>query len=118
MRGTRPCPLPVNEAGPMPCLADEARSFPDWPRGCLQRLFPPFSGPVPRCGRQWAKARDGTATGAVFAGSSQQDPADARRCSMPQFDVTTLDLVILIGYVLGTRVVLGWWLARKVRQQG
>src|SRR6056297_2522262 len=31
MRGTRPCLLPVNEAGPMPCLADEARSFPDWP---------------------------------------------------------------------------------------
>ena len=35
---------------------------------------------------------------------------------MPTVTVTALDLTILIGYVLGTRLVFGWYLARKQRQ--
>lgn len=37
---------------------------------------------------------------------------------MPSFDVHPIDLLILLSYVLGTRVVLGWWFARKTKQQG
>lgn len=34
---------------------------------------------------------------------------------MPSLDVTTLDLVILFGYVLGTRLLFGWYIARHRR---
>lgn len=37
---------------------------------------------------------------------------------MPEFEVTTLDIAILLGYVLGTRLILGWWFARKTKEQG
>jgi SSS family solute:Na+ symporter len=37
---------------------------------------------------------------------------------MPSFDIHPVDVAILLGYVLGTRVVLGWWFARKTKQQG
>ena len=37
---------------------------------------------------------------------------------MPDFHVTALDVTILITYVVGTRVVLGWWSARRARGQG
>ena len=37
---------------------------------------------------------------------------------MPSFAVHPIDLVILLSYVLGTRIVLGWWFARKTKQQG
>jgi solute:Na+ symporter, SSS family len=35
---------------------------------------------------------------------------------MPILKVTTLDLAILITYVLGSRVIFGWYIARKRRQ--
>jgi SSS family solute:Na+ symporter len=35
---------------------------------------------------------------------------------MPKLTVTTLDLTILIGYVLGSRIIFGWYIARKRRQ--
>ena len=37
---------------------------------------------------------------------------------MPEFELTTVDLAILAAYVFGTRIVLGWWFARKTRRQG
>lgn len=37
---------------------------------------------------------------------------------MPNFDIHPLDIAIVLGYVLGTRVVLGWWFARQTREQG
>jgi len=36
---------------------------------------------------------------------------------MPALTVTTLDLAILISYVLGSRLIFGWYIARK-RKQG
>lgn len=35
---------------------------------------------------------------------------------MPTLTVTTLDLAILIAYVLGSRLIFGWYIARKRRQ--
>jgi len=35
---------------------------------------------------------------------------------MPTLTVTTLDLTILISYVLGSRLIFGWYIARKRRQ--
>jgi SSS family solute:Na+ symporter len=37
---------------------------------------------------------------------------------MAEFDIHPIDLAILVSYVLGTRVILGWWFARKTKQQG
>ncbi len=37
---------------------------------------------------------------------------------MPQFDVTTLDITILVGYVVGSRIIFGWYFARKVKEGG
>ncbi len=37
---------------------------------------------------------------------------------MPDFSVTTLDIVVLVVYVLGTRIALGWYLAWKTRSEG
>jgi len=36
--------------------------------------------------------------------------------SMPTLTVTTLDLTILIAYVLGSRLIFGWYIARRRRQ--
>jgi Na+/proline symporter len=35
---------------------------------------------------------------------------------MPTLSVSALDLIILIGYVLGSRLIFGWYIARKRRQ--
>ena len=35
---------------------------------------------------------------------------------MPALSVTTLDLTILIVYVLGSRLVFGWYIVRKRRK--
>ena len=35
---------------------------------------------------------------------------------MPPLHVTTLDLTILIGYVLGTRILFGWYIAAKMKR--
>ena len=35
---------------------------------------------------------------------------------MPELTVTTLDVVILIAYVLGSRIIFGWYIVRKRRQ--
>lgn len=35
---------------------------------------------------------------------------------MPSLTVTTLDVLILLGYVLGTRLFFGWYVVRKRRQ--
>jgi SSS family solute:Na+ symporter len=37
---------------------------------------------------------------------------------MPVFSVTPLDILILITYVMGTRIILGWYLARKLKTGG
>ncbi len=37
---------------------------------------------------------------------------------MPSFDIHPIDIAILLSYVLGTRIVLGWWFARKTKKQG
>lgn len=37
---------------------------------------------------------------------------------MPSLDVTTLDLTILVVYVVGTRILFGWYIARKRRRNG
>ena len=37
---------------------------------------------------------------------------------MPHFEITTLDIVIVLGYILGTRIVLGWYAAVKARHAG
>lgn len=37
---------------------------------------------------------------------------------MPELQVTPLDIGILLTYVLGTRVVLGWWFARRAKKGG
>ena len=35
---------------------------------------------------------------------------------MPALSVTTLDLTILIVYVLGSRLIFGWYIVRKRRK--
>ena len=37
---------------------------------------------------------------------------------MPHFEITTLDIVIVLSYILGTRIVLGWYAAVKARNAG
>lgn len=37
---------------------------------------------------------------------------------MSQFSITALEVVILLVYVIGVRVALGWWSARKARRAG
>ncbi len=37
---------------------------------------------------------------------------------MSEFEIATIDIAILVTYVLGTRIVLGWWFARRARQGG
>lgn len=37
---------------------------------------------------------------------------------MPEFEVTTLDITILVAYVVLTRVLFGWYYARKTRGKG
>lgn len=37
---------------------------------------------------------------------------------MPELEVQAIDVVILLTYVLGTRIVFGWWAARKNRGRG
>lgn len=32
---------------------------------------------------------------------------------MPDLSVTSLDVAILLGYVLGTRILFGWWIVRR-----
>ena len=34
---------------------------------------------------------------------------------MPELSVTSLDVAILLGYVLGTRILFGWWIVRRRR---
>lgn len=37
---------------------------------------------------------------------------------MPNFSVTTLDLVIFLTYLLGTRIAFGWYFAQKTSSEG
>jgi SSS family solute:Na+ symporter len=37
---------------------------------------------------------------------------------MPDFTITTTDIVILVGYVIGTRLFFGWYFAHKHRKDG
>ncbi len=37
---------------------------------------------------------------------------------MANFSVSTIDIVILVGYVLGVRVFFGWLVSRRIRGQG
>lgn len=37
------------------------------------------------------------------------------RPPMPDLSVTALDVTILLGYVLGTRILFGWWIVRRRR---
>jgi SSS family solute:Na+ symporter len=37
---------------------------------------------------------------------------------LPEFEITTVDLTILIGYVILTRLLFGWYLARKTKGKG
>lgn len=36
---------------------------------------------------------------------------------MPQYTVTAIDLVIFFGYLFGTRIIFGWYAARKVQKE-
>lgn len=36
---------------------------------------------------------------------------------MPQYTVTATDLVIIFGYLFGTRIIFGWYAARKVQKE-
>ena len=37
---------------------------------------------------------------------------------MPELNVTAVDIGILLAYVLLTRILFGWWFARKTRGEG
>ena len=37
---------------------------------------------------------------------------------MPNFSVTTLDLIVFLTYLLGTRIAFGWYFARKNAKEG